>query len=49
MATLNWYTDDKWPGWVLYPKTPIQAAEAYLSKHTPYTPVTEVRLVTKGE
>jgi hypothetical protein len=28
VATLNWYTDDKWPGWVLYPVTPIQAAAA---------------------
>ncbi|MCC7265551.1 MAG: DUF362 domain-containing protein [Candidatus Latescibacteria bacterium] len=49
LATLNWYTDDKWPGWALYPVTPIQAAEAYLAKHNPYTPVTEARLVTKGE
>jgi uncharacterized protein (DUF362 family) len=46
MAALNWYTDDKWPGWMLYPRTPIQAAEAYLAKHNPYTPVTEMRLLT---
>jgi 2',3'-cyclic-nucleotide 2'-phosphodiesterase (5'-nucleotidase family) len=56
IATLNRYTgwfrqtsggdgDGKGSDLVEHPMTPIQAVEAFLARHRPYTPVKESRLI----
>jgi len=37
--------EEPWPDQVEHPLTPIQAVEAFLAKHRPYTPVEEPRLI----
>lgn len=49
IASLSMYTEPGWAQLVQHPLTPVQAVEGYLAKNNPYTPVTETRLVTKGE
>ncbi len=49
IGSLSIYAEQDWSKLVQHPLTPIQAVEGYLSKNTPYTPVTEARLVTTGK